>query len=146
MLHLNEYRRLFWILYIKLVSFIIKGDVDFGATTVYPTAQQLQSLQDIKLIPIALFAITPAYNIAELLGQDPLVFTLQMIADIFLGHITYWNDSAIAAMNPKLKDLLPNQPILVVYEVGSSIIGGKVSTLLSVIPEFNQTVSFPTYL
>ncbi len=44
-------------------------------------------------------------------------------------------------MNPHLKDLLPSYPLLVIYEPGTSVIGGKVTKLLVNIPEFNQTVS-----
>ncbi len=76
-----------------------------------------------------------------MIGHEPIIFTTQIIADIYLGHITYWNDSAIVAMNPHLKDLLPSSPLLVIYEPGTSVIGGKVTKLLVNIPEFNQTVS-----
>ncbi len=77
----------------------------------------------------------------ELLGQGSIIFTFQIIADIYLGHITHWNDSAIVQLNPNLKDYLPNQPMLVVYEPGTSIIGGQVTKMPSIIPEFNRTVS-----
>ncbi len=77
----------------------------------------------------------------ELLGQGSIIFTFQIIADIYLGHITHWNDSAIVQLNPNLKDYLPNQPMLVVYEPGTSIVAGKVTKMLSIIPEFNRTVS-----
>ncbi len=39
------------------------GNVDFGATSVYPSAKDLQSLVDIKLLPVALYATAPAYNV-----------------------------------------------------------------------------------
>ncbi len=60
---------------------------------------------------------------------------------MYLGHITHWNDSAIVEVNPNLKDYLPYQPLRIVYEPGTSLVAGKVSKMLSVIPEFNQTVS-----
>ncbi len=77
----------------------------------------------------------------ELIGQGSIIFTFQIIADIYLGHITHWNDSAIVKLNPHLKDHLPSQPLLVVYEPGTSSTAGKVTKMLSVISEFNQTVS-----
>ncbi len=58
-----------------------------------------------------------------------------------MGRVMYWNDSAIAELNPHLKDYLPNKPLLVAYEPGSSVTSGKVASLLSVIPEFNSTVT-----
>ncbi len=84
-------------------------------------------------------------QIPELLGKAPLILTLQIIADIYLGHIAYWNDSAIAQVNPLLKDMLPNQPILAVYEPGVSVVAGKVSAVLVSIPEFNTTVCPPEF-
>ncbi len=74
-------------------------------------------------------------------GRDPIIFTVQILADMYLGHITHWNDSAIVEANPNLKDYLPYQPLRIVYEPGTSPLAGKISKLLCVIPEFNQTVS-----
>ncbi len=81
----------------------------------------------------------------ELSGKEPLILSLQLVADIYLGHITYWNDSAIAELNPHLKDYLPNKALLVAYEPGSSVTGGKVAKVLSIIPEFNSTVSMNSF-
>ncbi len=80
-------------------------------------------------------------QVPELAGKEPLILTIQLVADIYLGHIAYWNDSAIADLNPHLKDSLPNKPLLVVYEPGTSIIAGKITKVLVTIPEFNRTVS-----
>ncbi len=84
-------------------------------------------------------------QIPELFGKEPLILTLQIVADIYLGHIAYWNDSAIAQANPLLKDMLPNQPILAVYEPGVSVVAAKVSAVLVSIPEFNTTVCPPAF-
>ncbi len=92
------------------------------------------------MIPIALFGVVPAYNIPELFGLPPLVFSLQTLAEIYLGHIIYWNDSAIAATNPLLQDVLPNQPIIIGYQPGSSPNTDRLSKLLSINSEFNSTV------
>ncbi len=70
-----------------------------------------------------------------------MVLTVKIIADIYLGHITNWNDSAIAQLNPHLKDYLPSQPLLVVYSPGASPFDEILSELLNTIPEYNQTVS-----
>ncbi len=85
------------------------------------------------------FSVT---QVPELHGKKPLILSMQNLADIYLGHITSWNDSAIVQMNPDLKDFLPNQPLLVVYEPGSTSTTLKLSKALEVFPEFNTTVSF----
>ncbi len=82
------------------------------------------------------------WQVPELAGKEPLILTIQLISDIYLGYVPYWNDSAIVSLNPHLKDYLPNKPLLVVYEPGSSVVGGKISKVLATIPEFNSTVSY----
>ncbi len=74
------------------------------------------------------------------MGQQPIIFTVKIIADIYLGHITHWNDTAIVQLNPQLESKLPYKPILVVFEPGTSLIAGSVSKLLATVVEFNQTV------
>ncbi len=76
----------------------------------------------------------------ELLGEEPIIFSINIIADIYLGHITHWNDSAIVQLNPHLKDYLPDKPILVIFEPGISSLTERVSKLLASVPEFNRTV------
>ncbi len=43
----------------------VAGNIDFGATSVYPTAEEWQSLllSDIKLVPVALYAVAPVYHV-----------------------------------------------------------------------------------
>jgi phosphate transport system substrate-binding protein len=50
--------------------------------------------------------------------DDQLKFTPQVLAGIFLGKITNWNDKAIAAANPGVS--LPNQDIIVVHRSDGS--------------------------
>ncbi len=75
-----------------------------------------------------------------MLGYGPVIFNLKIIADIFLGLITHWNDLPIVQLNPHLSNILPNRPLLVVYDPNDSICA-KVAKMLASIPEFNQTVS-----
>ena len=51
--------------------------------------------------------------------DDPtLVLSRQLVADIFLGVVTNWNDSAVRALNPELAaaDKLPDYPFIRVVD------------------------------
>src|ERR1700732_586468 len=89
---------------------VIAGTVDFGASDGPMTDDQLKEAK-IKILhmPTVLGADVPAYNIPGVTGE--LKFTTQVLAGIFLGKITNWNDKAIAAANPGVT--LPNQDIIV---------------------------------
>ena len=59
----------------------------------------------------------PVVNL-EGITPGQLRFTGQLLADIYLGKVTNWNDAAIANVNPGIK--LPNRSILVVYRSDGS--------------------------
>jgi phosphate transport system substrate-binding protein len=93
------------------------GTVDFGATDGPMTDQQLTDAKTkIHHIPTVLGAVVPAYNIKGFSGE--LKFTGQLLANIFLGRISNWNDAAIAKENPGAN--LPNLPIVVVHRSDGS--------------------------
>jgi phosphate transport system substrate-binding protein len=96
---------------------VIAGTVDFGATDGPMTDDQLREAK-IKIlhVPTVLGAAVPAYNVPGVTGE--LKFTPQVLAGIFLGKITNWNDKAIAAANPGVT--LPNQDIIVVHRSDGS--------------------------
>src|SRR6202035_1834982 len=89
---------------------VIAGTVDFGATDGPMTDDQLKEAK-IKILhfPTVLGADVPAYNIPGLTAE--LKFTPEILAGIFLGKITKWNDPAIAGANPGVK--LPADDIVV---------------------------------
>lgn len=62
-------------------------------------------------------AVVAAYNL-EQLGDTPLNLTGEVLADIFLGNITNWNDPAIAELNPNAS--LPDAEISVVHRSDGS--------------------------
>jgi phosphate transport system substrate-binding protein len=91
--------------------------VDFGASDGPMTDEQLSQSQ-VKLlhIPTVLGAVVPVYSIP---GVDAeLKFAPDVIADIYLGKITKWNDGRIAKDNPGVK--LPDHQILPVYRSDGS--------------------------
>jgi phosphate transport system substrate-binding protein len=96
---------------------LLTGTVDFGATDGPMTNEQLaQSKTKILHIPTVLGAVVPAYNLSGVTVE--LKFTGPILADIYLGKITSWNDKAIAAVNPGVN--LPADRIVVVHRSDGS--------------------------
>ena len=96
---------------------VTAGTVDFGASDGPMSDEQLQaSKKKIQHIPTVLGADVPAYNIPGV--KEDLKFTPDVLANIFLGKITTWNDPAIQKLNPDVK--LPNQNINVVHRSDGS--------------------------
>ena len=96
---------------------VTAGTVDFGASDGPMTDEQLAATK-VKIIhlPTVLGSVVPAYNIPGFKGE--LKFTPEIIAGIYLGKITSWNDPVIAKVNPDAK--LPAQPIIVVHRSDGS--------------------------
>jgi phosphate transport system substrate-binding protein len=93
------------------------GTVDFGASDGPMTDEQLaQTPQKVFHIPTVLGAVVPTYNIQGV--SQELKFTGDVIADIFLGNITKWNDPRIAKANPGVK--FPDEDIAVVHRSDGS--------------------------
>jgi phosphate transport system substrate-binding protein len=91
--------------------------VFFGATDGPMTKdQQLAAPGNVLHLPTVLGAVVPVYNI-EGVSAD-LKFTGAVLADIFLGKITKWNDAAIAKLNPGVS--LPGTDITVVHRSDGS--------------------------
>ena len=91
--------------------------VDFGASDAPMTDEQLAKAKPAVLhIPTVLGAVVLTYNQPAIRGDFKL--TADIVADIFLGKITEWNDARIAAVNPAIK--LPSEPILVVHRSDGS--------------------------
>ena len=96
---------------------VLAQTVEFGASDGPMTDEQLsQAKVKILHIPTVLGADVPAYNIPGVTAE--LKFTPQVLANIFLGKITSWNDPAIAKENPGVN--LPNQPIIVIHRSDGS--------------------------
>src|SRR3984957_19139633 len=91
---------------------VTEGTVDFGASDVTMTDEQLAGAK-VKVIalPTVLGAVVPVYNVPGV--NKDLNFSGDVIADIYLGTITNWNDARIAKDNPGVN--LPNHSIIPVY-------------------------------
>src|SRR5260370_3471450 len=94
-----------------------------------------QGKSKIYQIPTVLGAVVPIYNLAGV--TTDLKFTHDILAGIFLGKITTWNDPAIAKINPGVK--FPNEAILVVHRAeGSGTTYCFTDYLSKVSPEWNS--------
>lgn len=130
---------------IKQVS---EGTVDFGASDGPMSDQQLAEAKvKVMHIPTVLGAVVPVYNIPGI--SKPLNFSGDVIADIYLGTISRWNDPRIAKDNPGVN--LPAKSILPVYRSdGSGTTYIFTDYLSKVSPEWaskvgkNTSVKWPT--
>ena len=95
---------------------VCSGVVDFGASDM-PMTDELLASCGVKLIhiPTVLGADVPVFNVP---GITDLRFSPDVLADIFLGKITNWNDPRIARDNPGVH--LPDQRIVVVHRSDGS--------------------------
>src|SRR5262245_53829583 len=95
---------------------IVARTVDFGATDAPMTPEQMKEAPgELVHIPTVLGAVVATYSLP---GDPRLRFTPDVLADIFLGKITKWNDKRIADLNPGLS--LPGQAIVVVHRSDGS--------------------------
>jgi phosphate transport system substrate-binding protein len=117
---------------------VTSGTLDFGASDGPMSDQQLaESKVKIVHIPTVLGAVVPAYNIPGVNAE--LKFEPAVLADIFLGKITSWNDPRIAKENPGIK--FPDQQIVVVHRSDGSGTNYIFTDYLSkVSPEWKTTV------
>ncbi len=96
---------------------VTAGTVDFGASDGPMTDEQLaQSKVKIVHIPTVLGAVVPIYNLPGV--NTELKFSPDVLADIYLGKITKWNDGRIAKDNPGVN--LPGSSINVVHRSDGS--------------------------
>ncbi len=111
--------------------------VDFGASDGPMTDEQLkQAPAELFHIPTVLGADVTTYNLP---GNPKLKFTPDVLADLFLGKITKWNDARLTAINPGVA--LPDTSIVIVHRSdGSGTTYIWVDYLSKVSPEWQQKV------
>jgi phosphate transport system substrate-binding protein len=99
------------------IAQITARTVDIGATDAPLTSAQYSALPaTVVTIPESISAVVPAYNLPGI--KNGLKFTGDMLAKIFLGNITNWDDPAIASLNPGIN--LPDHAITVVHRSDGS--------------------------
>jgi phosphate transport system substrate-binding protein len=93
----------------------IKGLVQIGASDAYLSNTLAKNNPTMESIPLAISAQAINYNLP---GMTSLNLSGPILADIYTGKITQWNDPAIAAANPGVN--LPNHVIIPVHRLDGS--------------------------
>ncbi len=90
--------------------------VDFGASDAPLTEQEYANVSGILQIPESIGAVVVAYNLPGV--QSGVKLSGDVIADIFLGKITKWNDPRIVSLNPGIQ--FPAKDIIVAHRSDGS--------------------------
>ncbi|QSX77288.1 phosphate ABC transporter substrate-binding protein PstS [Agrilutibacter solisilvae] len=125
------------------VAQIKAGTVDFGSTD-KPLPPGELAAAGLGQFPSAIGGVVPVVNLAGI-DAGKLRLTGPLLADIFLGKLTQWNDPAIAAVNPGV--ILPAGKISVVHRSdGSGTTFNFASYLSKVSPAWKSAVGEGTAL
>jgi phosphate transport system substrate-binding protein len=133
------------------ISAIQNRTVDFGASDAPLTTDQFSACNGCVQIPWALAGTAVPYNVPGL--QVPRNTNLNLsgdvIAKMYMGKITNWNDPAIKKLNPKAT--LPDLEVTPVYRTGNSGTTYNFTDFLSAVSKdwrskfgTGQSVSWPT--
>ncbi len=77
----------------------VEGEVDFGASDAAMTDAEIDAVDgDVHLIPATAGMVVLAYNLPDV--PSGLRLSREVLAGIFLGEITTWQDERIRALNP----------------------------------------------
>lgn len=115
----------------------IEKTVDFGATDAPLSPTEYKRANNPVHIPETIGSVVISYNLPEV--TTPLKLTGPVIADIFLGKITKWDDPKIKELNPDLN--LPNEDIISAHRSdGSGTTFVFTDYLSRVSPEWNSTI------
>ncbi len=101
---------------------IIDGTVDFAGSDSLLKDEEYSAGKDLQMYPVLAGAVVPIYNITfkENAPAKPLILDGKTLAGIYNGTINMWNDPAILALNPDLKDYLPAEKITAVHRSDGS--------------------------
>jgi len=122
------------------IAQITARTVDFGASDAPLTPQQAAACNGCVQIPWALSATGLGFNVP---GVKKLNLTGPIIAGIYFGRITKWNDPKIKKINPKAK--LPNLTITPVFRSdGSGDTYAFTNYLSKVSPAWKNEVGYAT--
>ena len=120
---------------------IINRTVDFGASDAPVDAARLQS-GNLLQFPMVMGAVVPIVNLPGI-ETNGMKLTGELLAEIYMGKITKWNDPKLAALNPGMT--LPNVAIAPVYRAdGSGTSFVFTSYLSSASPDWKSQVGANT--
>lgn len=89
---------------------------DFGASDVAPSAEEL-ARDDLVVFPTAITGAVPVYNLPKI-RSGQLVLNGEVLAEIFSGKVTHWNDPRLQRLNPGLA--LPASAIVPIVRADGS--------------------------
>ena len=120
------------------ISQLTNKTVDFGASDAVMNGKQDSAVSaPVIHIPVTAGAVVLSYNLPEV--KDTLMLSPSVLAEIFLGKITKWNDPKIAAINKGAK--LPSTSIVIAHRSDGSGTSNIFTTYLSKVSEdWNKTV------
>ena len=123
------------------IAQIKAATVDFGASDAPLSAEDLAA-GGLGQFPSVIGGIVPIINV-EGIEPGQLKLDGETLAKIFMGNIKKWNDPAIVALNPELKDKLKDQAITVVHRSDGSGTSYNFTNYLSkVSPEWAKELKF----
>jgi phosphate transport system substrate-binding protein len=102
------------------------GTVDFGASDAPLSVAELERAGLVQF-PVVVSGVVPVVNLLGLMPGE-LKLDGPLMADIYLGRISHWDDPRLIALNPHVA--LPHAPIQVVHRMDGS----------------GTTLAFTTYL
>ena len=91
------------------------GIVDFAGSDAFLSDKEMSEMKPVVHIPTCMGAVVLAYNLPEI---SALNLSGDVIADIFAGKITKWNDERLQKLNPDTK--LPEKDIIPAYRSDGS--------------------------
>jgi phosphate transport system substrate-binding protein len=98
------------------IAQIKAGTVDFGASDAPLKPEELQKF-GLGQFPIVIGGVVPVVNVPGV-AAGKIRFTGPLLADIFMGKVSKWNDAAIVAANPGVT--LPDLAIRIVHRADAS--------------------------
>lgn len=98
------------------VKQILSGTVDFGASD-SPMKEADLEKNNLVQFPTVIGGVVPVINV-EGIKPGELKLTGELLADIYLGKVTHWNDEKIKQLNPSLN--LPDKMITTVFRADGS--------------------------
>ncbi len=96
---------------------LLENTIDFGASDAPMKDEQLEKAKiHIYHFPTVLGAVVLTYNLPGV--EQDLRLNPEVVSDLFLGKIIYWNDPKIIAINPGIS--LPDTPVMIVHRSDGS--------------------------
>jgi phosphate transport system substrate-binding protein len=100
------------------ISSAAAGTVNIGASDAYLSPADMAKYTTLENIPLAVAALMVVYNVPGISATTHLKLNGTVLAKIYSGKITKWNDPAITALNSGVT--LPSASIVLVHRADSS--------------------------